>query len=272
MELRTVTTEEVLRIHETLVEDFALTGDPIFPPGVRSLALLDSAVGRQFTGSTETLKYPNPVENAATLFFGLVCDHPFHNGNKRTALVALLVHLDKNKLALQDTDKNDLYKLVMGVATHSVGVPQDKRRKRPAVQYRGADAEVAQIAAWISKRSVRVVRGEKQITYRELKRILSGFGFSLEDPEKNSIDIIKIETKTRGLIRRRQVETKKRIFNIGYPGDTRFVSLKVLKQVRRVCRLMEEDGVDTEAFYSEAAVVDSFVNKYWTLLRRLGRK
>ena len=29
--------------------------------------------------------------------FGICCDHPFHNGNTRTALVTMLVHLDNNQ-------------------------------------------------------------------------------------------------------------------------------------------------------------------------------
>jgi death-on-curing protein len=116
MELATLSVEEVLRIHEILVADFAASGDPISPPGVRSQALLESAVGRQFTGSRNALKYPRPIENAATLLFGLVNDHPFHNGNKRTGLVAMLVHLDKNRLALFDTRQDALYGMVLRVA------------------------------------------------------------------------------------------------------------------------------------------------------------
>jgi len=46
METRTLSVEDVLFIHEVLVRNFALNGDPIEPPGVKSLALLESAVGR----------------------------------------------------------------------------------------------------------------------------------------------------------------------------------------------------------------------------------
>ena len=99
MELQTLTTADLTTIHERLVEDFASTRDPISPPGVRSIALLEPAVGRQHTGLGETLKYPRPIENAATLAYGICCHHAFHNGNKRTALVAMLVHLDRNKSA-----------------------------------------------------------------------------------------------------------------------------------------------------------------------------
>ena len=103
MDLRTLSAEDVLQIHEILVADFQESGDPISPPGVRSVSLLQSAVGRQTTGIGSVLKYPDPIFNAATLLYGLCNDHPFHNGNKRTALVAALVHLDRNKFTLYDT-------------------------------------------------------------------------------------------------------------------------------------------------------------------------
>jgi prophage maintenance system killer protein len=103
--LATLTAEDVLTIHEYLINDFAATSDPISPPGVRSVALLESAVGRQHTGTGSTLKYPDPIDNAATLLYGVCLDHPFHNGNKRTALVAMLVHLDKNHLCLFNTSQ-----------------------------------------------------------------------------------------------------------------------------------------------------------------------
>jgi death-on-curing protein len=81
MDLQTLTAEDVITIHERLVEDFAGSKDPIAPAGVRSMALLESAVGRQHTGLGETLKYPRAIDNAATLTYGVCCDHAFHNGN-----------------------------------------------------------------------------------------------------------------------------------------------------------------------------------------------
>src|SRR5205823_1027572 len=113
--LQTLSVEEVLRIHEILVADFAATGDPVGQMGVRSIGLLESAVNRQHSGHGQTLKYPDSLGNAATLAFGICCDHPFVNGNKRTALVATLVHLDKNNLCLHDTSQSDLYRLMLSI-------------------------------------------------------------------------------------------------------------------------------------------------------------
>jgi prophage maintenance system killer protein len=102
----TLTVENVLAIYNALVEDFAAGADTMAPAGVRDQGLLESAVHRQQTGFDGHLKY-----------YGLCCDHPFINGNKRTAPVAMLVHLDRNNQALHGVNQGQLYTLMMNVAT-----------------------------------------------------------------------------------------------------------------------------------------------------------
>jgi death on curing protein len=273
-DLRTLSVEDVLQIHGILVEDFAASSDPIYPPGVKSLDLLNSAVSRQFTSLGGQLKYPGLIANAATLAFGLCCDHPFHNGNKRAALVALLVHLDRNKLTLHQTRQKELFDMIISVADHSIGLPPESTRRGRALREgrRRADDEVSALATWIERRADKVIRGEKPVTYRELRKILEAFGYSLQNPKGNRIDIVKLETVTVGLFRKTQQVRPKHIGSVPYPGDHQEVGLRILKDVRRVCRLTEEEGCDTEAFYNQAAVIDAFVNRYRTILRRLARR
>lgn len=271
MELRTVSSEDVLLIHEILVEDFAVSNDPISPPGIRSLDLLHSAVGRQHTGIGGVLKYPQPVHNAATLLYGVCNDHPFYNGNKRTALVAVLVHLDKNKLTLFNTNKNDLYELMLKIASHSLLGQPDKRAKNPKQLKIVADREVELIAKWLNDRAARIHKGERQITYREMRRILERFGYYLENPHSNTMDIVKYVEEERGWIKRKVVKTRKHVGNIGWPGEHQEMGIGAIKRVRKICMLREEDGVDSDAFYNETAIIDSFVNRYRSVLRRLAR-
>lgn len=269
--METLTVEEVLRIHEILVADFAKTGDPISPPGVRSNDLLESAVSRQQAGHGKVLKYPEPLDNAATLAFGICMDHPFHNGNKRTALVSMLVHLDKNRLCLYQTSQADLYQFMIAIADHSLGIRLDPRRpdKKPA--RRSADAEVRAIVDWLRDRVQKVRRGERPVTFRHLRQILGHFGFELEIRHGNMTDVIRVETQAPSLFRRHSRQSRTRIGTIGYRDEGTEVSLKDLKTLRQLCGLTETDGVDTDSFYNEAAVVDAFVNRYRTVLRRLGR-
>jgi hypothetical protein len=49
------------------------------------------------------------------------------------------------------------------------------------------------------------------------------------------------------------------------------VGLALTKEIRRMCSLTEQDGVDSASFYAGADMVDAFVNQYRTVLRRLAR-
>ncbi|CUS37673.1 type II toxin-antitoxin system death-on-curing family toxin [Candidatus Nitrospira nitrificans] len=261
--LSTLSVEDVLRIHEILVADFAKANDPISPAGLRDLGLLESAVGRQHTGGGGKLKYETPAQSAATLMYGVCNNHAFHNGNKRTALVSMLVHLDQNGLTLQDTNQKELFKLILAVANHDLAVPK-RGRQSP-------DAEVEAIANWIKRRAVKPQRGERQITFRELRRRLGHFQYELTHAGKgNAADVYKIVEEKRFL--RSPREVRKRIGTIGYRDEGTFVSMKDLKLVRRICKLTEEDGVDSGTFYDSQAIVDGFINKYRNVLRRLSTR
>lgn len=268
----TLTTSEVLRIHDILVDEFARDNDPISPPGLKSRDLLESAVSRQHTGLGRQLKYSDPVDNAATLTYGVCSDHPFHNGNKRTAVVAMLVHLDKNRLTLFGANQNDIYQMILSVAAHTITDRRQPRRRKLSKALRpDPDAEVAAISEWLHQRAKRLRRGEKEITYRELRKILQRFGYDLVDPKGNSIDIVRHVEEHKGLLGRKKIVVAKHVGNIPFPGDTRIAGMRHIKYVRELCNLREEDGVDTESFYNEGAVIDGFVNKYRTVLRRLAR-
>lgn len=61
--------------------------------GIRSADLLYSAIGRQTVSYAGKRKYTDPIDICSTLFFGLVKNHAFSDGNKRTALLILLYQL-----------------------------------------------------------------------------------------------------------------------------------------------------------------------------------
>lgn len=85
-----LTAEAVKAIHE---EVLAAHGGS---PGLRDAALLESAVAApQATYRGEPL-LKDIVEIAAAYLFYLCCNHPFVDGNKRTALAACLVFLEAN--------------------------------------------------------------------------------------------------------------------------------------------------------------------------------
>jgi prophage maintenance system killer protein len=190
--------EEVTRIHYTLCRDFAEADDPIGYGGIKSQALLESAVARQYSGFGPFRKYPDPISNAATLTFGICCDHAFHNGNKRTALVSMLAHLDKNRFSLKGSVRQDeLYDLMINLASRSLTtmrIPPKQRRRLGAIRY-DADHQVKELGQWLDARVGRVTRGERPVTYRQLPQILKPYGYYLGQIKSNSVEVLREETE-----------------------------------------------------------------------------
>jgi prophage maintenance system killer protein len=266
--------DDVLRIHEALCADFAETGDPIFPPGVKSQALLESAVARQHAGFAGFRRHGEPVPNAATLTFGLCNNHPFHNGNKRTALVSMLAHLDRNRLTLINTKQEELFEMILAIADNRMAEFAARRKPRKHLFHlrNSSDAEIDGLTAWLEPRLHRVKRGERSITYRELRSILRVHGFELRDKHGNLIEVCRVVEKRRSLFSRETVTEYKRIGSIGYRNEGETVSMKTIKEVRRMTQLREEDGCDSESFYAGTEHFDVFINQYRTILRRLARR
>jgi len=262
--INTIIVEEVLGIHETLVRDFYQSKDPIEPPGLRSLALLESAVGRQCTSLGNELKYKSAISNAATLCYGICCNHPFLNGNKRTALVAMLCHLDKNGLTLtEDVAQNELYSFMLKVASHRFA---PRLRK-----YDPSDLEVEQMSRWLENRTRSVKKYERIITYRELRNVLKSYGFEMENPKGNRIDIVKYEWRRKWPIIGSKELIRKRYDHIPYPGEKKTVGKSVIKNLRKHCGLTEDEGIDSDMFYSGDTNVDHFITKYQKTLKRLAK-
>jgi death-on-curing protein len=109
MEPRLLTLEEVLAIHEDRIQKYGGSS------GLRDLGLLQSALGS--VGATFGGEFFNETlfEMAAAYLYSICRNHPFLDGNKRTALACALVFLRTNKKQL-DSAPDDLYDLVIGVA------------------------------------------------------------------------------------------------------------------------------------------------------------
>lgn len=76
-------------IHDFMVSALWPGSDPTGPEEYRNRGLVGSAVARPFHTAFREELYKSLFEKAAALFHSLIANHPFHNGNKRTAVVAL---------------------------------------------------------------------------------------------------------------------------------------------------------------------------------------
>lgn len=241
-----LTTDQVKFIHDALVDEFAVTDDPIFPPGVKNEHLLESAVARQHTSLGGEPKYRTVAEVGASLFFGLSLNHPFHNGNKRTALVSLIALADRNQLDVT-ASHTELFDFVLKVVQHGF---------RPAEDMSSTDAmdiEVQRIATWIQGNLRRQMHVEPSVTWRELRRLLIVQSCTIEEADRSQIELI------RG--RYRSV--------VDFDGDKREVARGVIRKIRKDLRLRDEDGVGSDVFFGYAVPVDHFISRHAPLLRQL---
>ncbi len=71
--------------------------EPIPDYTTRENSLLESALASPRQTFDEKLLYPTLEEQAAILFYSLIKNHPFINGNKRIAVMSLLIFLTLNK-------------------------------------------------------------------------------------------------------------------------------------------------------------------------------
>jgi death-on-curing protein len=91
--------------------------------GVRDPALLSSALAMPSSTFEGKLLHTDLYEQAAAYAFHISQNHPFVDGNKRTALAAALVFLNLNGIQLMDPEE-ELYTLMMGIAQGRVGKPK----------------------------------------------------------------------------------------------------------------------------------------------------
>ena len=119
------TVEAVKAIH---VEVLAAHGGGA---GLRDEALLESAVAApQATMMGEPL-FTDPIEIAAAYLFYLCRNHPFVDGNKRTALATCLVFLSENDLLPDDKlDITAWEALTLDVAASRIDREQTTTRLR----------------------------------------------------------------------------------------------------------------------------------------------
>jgi death-on-curing protein len=85
-----LTLAEVLEFHEDLIREFG------GKPGIRDLALAESALATPRSGAGDKFFHAFPFEMAAAYLYHLAQDHPFVDGNKRTAFAAALTFLELN--------------------------------------------------------------------------------------------------------------------------------------------------------------------------------
>src|SRR3990170_2951275 len=121
-----LTSEQVLFIHYRLIEE---TGGS---HGIRDIALLQSAVARPMATFGSDDLYPDIFSKAAALMHSIIKNHPFVDGNKRTAITAASLFLIRNGFQIKAANKE---------------------LERFALKAASTNIELEEIAGWFRKHS-----------------------------------------------------------------------------------------------------------------------
>ncbi|MFH0838531.1 MAG: type II toxin-antitoxin system death-on-curing family toxin [Patescibacteria group bacterium] len=116
-----LTIGEVQMIAHTLAMNWMAWDEPIPPFSTRFPAKLESCLAMPFQTVGRQDLYPGLTQKAAILFYLLVKNHPFQNGNKRIAVTSLFVFLHKNRKWLK-VDNQELYNFAVWVAESPASV------------------------------------------------------------------------------------------------------------------------------------------------------
>ncbi len=235
---------DTLRVlHKQLEELYEDTNDPV-GSGVRDEGILESAAHRPLTSLGDIPKYRTVYEAAAALGHSIVNSHPFTDGNKRTALMAMIALLDRDRIGLTATNRKAFH-FMLDLAQHRLieGFSQDSK---PA-----PDAEVAEIATWLRSNCRKTPSGERLLTYRALVDALREFDVECQPGRGNSVDFV------------RSVDDHSLRAQIGYTGrGSMQVEPATVRKVRKELQLDEAHGVDHQRFYEAAPLLNALLIEF----------
>lgn len=276
-----LTASEIINLHELLTNRYTLllNMDPVSPPGIKDYNLLCSAVERQKTGSNSWFKYENNFNNAATLLYGVVKNHCFHNGNKRTGLLSVLKHLYHNGYVLKPELRHDeIYKFLIAVTesklidfinlhkNYNKWLKQIKLANNRILSH---DQEIVFIESWLKTNSVsKNVQIKNKIKISYLRSILIKKKILL-DQNGATIRLYKEEPRKLLLFKLKPKIVVERNYTLGNTMNE--VNLTVLANIRRDFNLTHKDGIDNVTFYDDESFLDEEITNYRKIIYRLSK-
>lgn len=256
----TIGIREVLLAHFLLTEFFAKIGEGLGGIGPRDISLLHSALNRQFVQFAGTPKWRDRIDVCATLMFGLIKNHPFHDANKRTAFLTSILHLQK--IGRTPTLSQEAFEdFTVAIADNSLSAyTREDQANLPK-----SDKEVAIISHFLRRNTREIDLKNRNITYKRLDSLLKKRGLRLEAPRGNRINLVRFLTPDTLT----EVDEPYRIAHIGFHGMTKEVSKKDIHTVRSAAKLDVQHGYDSQAFFFGVEDPLTLINKYKEPLRRL---
>lgn len=110
-----ITVEEVEYIAFRLAKETLSFSEPIPDFSTRLPNILEGCLATPFQSFSGKSLYPAFISKASTLFYLMIKNHPFQNGNKRVAMTTLFIFLQKNKKWIK-VDTQELYNFTVWIA------------------------------------------------------------------------------------------------------------------------------------------------------------
>jgi len=124
MKTQTITLAEVEYIAHQTAREMMEYDEPIPEFGSRFPNVLESCLAVPFQRFNQRDLYKGFLAKASVLFYLMIKNHPFQNGNKRIAMTTLFVFLIKNKKWLK-VDNQSLYNFAAWVAQSPADLQKD---------------------------------------------------------------------------------------------------------------------------------------------------
>ncbi len=105
--------KDVLNIHNILIDKFGGS------KGVRDIGSLESAINRPFATFENQDLYPTPSDKAAAILESILINHPFVDGNKRTAYLLMRLILIENGFDIIE-NQEEKYKMVISASNGDI--------------------------------------------------------------------------------------------------------------------------------------------------------
>ena len=105
-----ISLDQVVKFHSIAIEKHG--GEY----GLRDEGLLDSAISAPFQTFMGDDLFPTLFEKAARLAYGIIKNHPFVDGNKRTAVIVMLYFLTINDVSLA-YEQSELIEIITDIAS-----------------------------------------------------------------------------------------------------------------------------------------------------------
>ena len=122
--MRSITLQEVEYIAFRIAQEHFSFNEPIPDYSTRFANILESCIAMPFMKVSGKYLYGRLTAKASILFYLMIKNHPFQNGNKRIAVTSLLVFLYLNNKWLK-TEPMNLYNITVWVAQSPAELKDD---------------------------------------------------------------------------------------------------------------------------------------------------